>query len=65
MASKPPIVWYPAQSNNYTTANRPNSHKIDRIIVHLTQGFVVQRAQLVPEPERGRLGPLHGALLGR
>jgi N-acetyl-anhydromuramyl-L-alanine amidase AmpD len=38
MASKPPVVWYPAHSNNYTTANWPNSHKIDRIVVHVTQG---------------------------
>ena len=38
MASKPPVVWYPAHSNNYTGANRPRSHRITRVVIHVTQG---------------------------
>ncbi len=38
MATEPSTIWYPAHSNNYTTANRPNSHPVDWIIVHVTQG---------------------------
>jgi N-acetyl-anhydromuramyl-L-alanine amidase AmpD len=38
MPRKPPVVWYPAHPNNYTAANRPNSHRIDRIVIHVTQG---------------------------
>ena len=29
---------YPAYSGNYTTANRPSSNPINKIIVHVTQG---------------------------
>ena len=38
MPRKPPVVWYPAHPNNYTAANRPNSHRIDRVVIHVTQG---------------------------
>ena len=30
--------WYGAHSNNYTAASRPSSHKVDKVIVHVTQG---------------------------
>lgn len=38
MATGPSTIWYPAHANNYTTANRPGSHPIDWIIIHVTQG---------------------------
>jgi N-acetyl-anhydromuramyl-L-alanine amidase AmpD len=38
MASRPPIIWYPAHSNNYTAANRPSSDPIDKVVIHVTQG---------------------------
>jgi N-acetyl-anhydromuramyl-L-alanine amidase AmpD len=38
MASKPPVVWYPAHSNNYTAANRPSSDPINKVVIHVTQG---------------------------
>ena len=38
MATEPSTIWYPAYSGNYTTANRPGSHPVDWIIVHVTQG---------------------------
>jgi N-acetyl-anhydromuramyl-L-alanine amidase AmpD len=31
-------TWYGASSYNYTAANRPSSNRIDKIIVHVTQG---------------------------
>jgi N-acetyl-anhydromuramyl-L-alanine amidase AmpD len=31
-------AYYPANSNNYTGANRPNSHLVDKIIIHVAQG---------------------------
>jgi N-acetyl-anhydromuramyl-L-alanine amidase AmpD len=38
MATKPPVVWYPASPANYTASNRPYSHRITKIIIHVTQG---------------------------
>lgn len=38
MARKPPVIWYPAHRSNYTPANRPRSHRINRIVIHVTQG---------------------------
>ena len=32
------FVYLPANSNNYTVANRPYSNLIDKIIIHVTQG---------------------------
>jgi len=37
LAKKPPVAWYPAHSNNYTTANRGEA-AIDYVVVHVTQG---------------------------
>ena len=31
-------LYLPANSDNYTVANRPYSHLIDKIIIHVTQG---------------------------
>jgi N-acetyl-anhydromuramyl-L-alanine amidase AmpD len=31
-------LYLPAHSNNYTVANRPYTHLIDKIIIHVTQG---------------------------
>ena len=31
-------TWYGASSNNYTNANRPGSNRINKIIIHVTQG---------------------------
>ncbi len=31
-------TFYGAHTNNYTAADRPDSGKIDKIIVHVTQG---------------------------
>src|SRR3712207_4298934 len=33
-----PHLYLPASSSNYTVANRPYSHLIDKIIIHVTQG---------------------------
>lgn len=37
MAVKPPVVWYPADWSNYT-ATYPRSRRIDKVVIHLTQG---------------------------
>ncbi len=34
----PGARWVPAYSGNYTTANRPSSHPIRYVIIHVTQG---------------------------
>ncbi|MDF3299413.1 N-acetylmuramoyl-L-alanine amidase [Streptomyces tropicalis] len=33
----PAAEWQPAADANYTAANRPTSHSLDRVIVHVTQ----------------------------
>lgn len=37
-ADYPNSTYYPASSNNYSSADRPSSHPIDKIIVHVVQG---------------------------
>ncbi|GII00825.1 golvesin C-terminal-like domain-containing protein [Planobispora takensis] len=37
-AEYPSASWVAARSSNYTAANRPASRKIDRVIIHVTQG---------------------------
>lgn len=32
------LGWFPADPKNYVAADRPRSHPIDRIILHVTQG---------------------------
>jgi len=32
------VLSYPASANNYTVANRPNSHQIRGIVIHFAQG---------------------------
>jgi hypothetical protein len=34
----PGAAWVPAHSSNYAVSNRPTSDKIDRIVIHVTQG---------------------------
>lgn len=33
-----PAAWAPASTSNYTVANRPTSHPINYIVIHMTQG---------------------------
>ncbi len=40
-ADYPGARWVPAYSGNYTVANRPSSHPIRYVIVHVTQGSYV------------------------
>jgi N-acetyl-anhydromuramyl-L-alanine amidase AmpD len=37
-AGYPDSTYYAASSNNYTSADRPSSHPIDKIVIHVTQG---------------------------
>ncbi|TMR97948.1 N-acetylmuramoyl-L-alanine amidase [Nonomuraea basaltis] len=34
----PGAAWVPANSGNYAVSNRPTSDKIDKIVIHVTQG---------------------------
>ncbi len=34
----PGSTWYGASSYNYTAANRPSSNRINKIVIHVTQG---------------------------
>lgn len=53
MASKPAVSWYPAHSNNFTAANRPGSHNIARVIVHVTQGSWSSAVNWFQNPSAG------------
>lgn len=45
--------WYVADSNNYQSANRPDSTKIDKIIVHITQGSWSSAINWFDDPRAG------------
>ncbi|MGX1128924.1 N-acetyl-anhydromuramyl-L-alanine amidase AmpD [Streptomyces glaucescens] len=34
---QPLAVWHPAHTANYTPANRPRSHPVDFVVIHVTQ----------------------------
>ena len=34
---QPSAEWQPATTANYTAANRPSSHRVDRVVIHVTQ----------------------------
>ncbi|NEB00977.1 N-acetylmuramoyl-L-alanine amidase [Streptomyces sp. SID13726] len=34
---QPYAEWQPATRSNYTAADRPSSHRVDRVIIHVTQ----------------------------
>ncbi|WP_129663122.1 N-acetylmuramoyl-L-alanine amidase [Phytoactinopolyspora endophytica] len=34
----PPALWVAAHSSNYTSANRPSSHPINYVVIHMMQG---------------------------
>lgn len=37
-AEYPPAAWVPANSGNYTSANRPTTYQILYVVIHVTQG---------------------------
>lgn len=49
----PEAIWYPASSSNYTPANRPDSHSIDKIVVHVTQGSYASALNWFQNPISG------------
>lgn len=47
-------MWYPASDyGNYTAANRPESHPIDKIVVHTTQGSYESAMNWFQDPASG------------
>lgn len=53
MARKPSVVWYPAHRNNYSPANRPSSHRINRVVIHVTQGSWSSAVNWFQNPNAG------------
>ncbi|HLR95470.1 MAG TPA: N-acetylmuramoyl-L-alanine amidase [Jiangellaceae bacterium] len=47
----PPALWVPAHSSNYTSAERPNSHAIDRVVIHTTEGNYAGAISWLQNPE--------------
>lgn len=45
--------WYGANRNGYTPANRPGSNRIDKIIVHITQGSWSSAVNWFSDPRSG------------
>lgn len=46
-------LYLPASSSNYTVANRPYSHLIDKIIIHITQGSWASALNWFQNPRAG------------
>lgn len=52
MASKPWVAWYPAASNNFTSANRGKA-LVDYIVIHVTQGSWSSAVNWFQNPSAG------------
>lgn len=50
---KPYVKWYPAHPKNYTSANRPRSHRITHIVIHVTQGSWASAINWFQNPASG------------
>ncbi len=46
-------TWYGASSNNYTSANRPSSNAINKIVIHVTQGSWSSAINWFKDPSAG------------
>lgn len=51
--SKPYVVWYPANSHNYTAANREKDYNITKIVIHVTQGSWSSAVNWFQNPDAG------------
>ncbi|MDP9411799.1 MAG: N-acetylmuramoyl-L-alanine amidase [Actinomycetota bacterium] len=47
------LGWFPADPGNYVAADRPRSHPIDRIILHVTQGSFAGTLSWFGDPDSG------------
>jgi hypothetical protein len=49
-ADYPGATWYPASSSNYSAAGRPDSDKIDKIVIHVTQSSYASAMNWFKDP---------------
>ncbi|GGX68611.1 N-acetylmuramoyl-L-alanine amidase [Streptomyces fructofermentans] len=48
----PPSEWSPAHTSNYTVADRPTSHPVDFVIVHVTQATYANTLGIFQNPKK-------------
>ncbi|WP_369395035.1 N-acetylmuramoyl-L-alanine amidase [Streptomyces sp. CG1] len=48
----PPAEWQPASTSNYTASERPDSHAIDRVIIHVTQETYANALAIFANPQK-------------
>lgn len=48
----PPSEWSPASTSNYTVANRPTSHPVDFVIIHVTQATYSDTLAIFQNPTK-------------
>ncbi|MET8947853.1 N-acetylmuramoyl-L-alanine amidase [Streptomyces sp. NPDC004542] len=48
----PGAEWQPATSSNYTTASRPGTYPIDRVIIHVTQETYADTLAIFQNPQK-------------
>ncbi|MCX4759996.1 N-acetylmuramoyl-L-alanine amidase [Streptomyces sp. NBC_01275] len=48
----PLAQWQPATASNYTTANRPSDHPVDRVVIHVTQTAYAKALAVFQNPRK-------------
>ncbi|MER5766544.1 N-acetylmuramoyl-L-alanine amidase [Streptomyces sp. NPDC001985] len=48
----PGAHWLPASASNYTAAGRPSSHRIDVVVIHVTQETFTDTVKIFQNPAR-------------
>ncbi|MFC8660853.1 N-acetylmuramoyl-L-alanine amidase [Streptomyces sp. NPDC057199] len=48
----PPSEWSPASTSNYTVADRPTSHPVDFVIIHVTQATYANTLAIFQNPTK-------------
>lgn len=48
----PLAEWQPATASNYTASNRPATHTIDRVVIHVTQTEYVKALTIFQNPQK-------------
>ncbi|NEY33499.1 N-acetylmuramoyl-L-alanine amidase [Streptomyces sp. PRKS01-65] len=49
---RPGAEWQPASPSNYTVANRPTSHRLDHVVIHVTQETYADTLSIFRDPQR-------------
>ncbi|MET7651994.1 MULTISPECIES: N-acetylmuramoyl-L-alanine amidase [unclassified Streptomyces] len=48
----PLAEWQPATGSNYTPSNRPTTHLVDRVVVHVTQTLYAEALAVFQDPRK-------------